>query len=58
MSWICEESGWTHQRVPKSLRDEADKWAQAQIAEEDDDDDDDDDSDDDDDEGEEEDAES
>ena len=53
MSWICEESGWQHQRVPDALRDEADAWAREQVAEDDSDSDDDDDDDDDDDEEEE-----
>ena len=32
MSWLCEESGWEHKGVPKSLITEAVEWAKNDIA--------------------------
>mmetsp|Transcript_51339 Transcript_51339/g.142081 ORF Transcript_51339/g.142081 Transcript_51339/m.142081 type:complete len:260 (-) Transcript_51339:145-924(-) len=34
LSWLSEETGWTHKSVPKELVTEADAWAKAQIEEE------------------------
>jgi 20S proteasome subunit alpha 7 len=31
--WICEESGWKHQIVPKAVRDEAEAWGKARVEE-------------------------
>jgi hypothetical protein len=31
MSWICKESGWEHQLVPKDLLAEANKVAKAAL---------------------------
>jgi 20S proteasome subunit alpha 7 len=31
MSWLCEESGWTHQLVPRELVEESNKAAKAAV---------------------------
>jgi len=33
MSWVCEESGWRHQQVPNSLKQEAEETAKKEIDE-------------------------
>jgi len=32
-SWVCQESNWKYQQIPKSIRDEADTWAKQKIEE-------------------------
>ena len=39
LSWLCEESGWAHQHVPKAVADEAEAAAKAELDEDDEDED-------------------
>ena len=38
LSWVCEESGWTHKQVPKDLLKAAEEAAKAALEEDMDDD--------------------
>ena len=40
MSWLCEETGWKHEGVPKDVIASAVEWAKREIEEEEEDDDD------------------